>query len=321
VDSDVLIPNVFIYSVFAIGLLLHQSRAYGHKPLTADAINNSAGKSLIRAQILLCRANFSVGQIDGSPGVNFRHSVMGFQTAHSLPATGTMNKATWGALNTDQGPAIVPYRITLNDLTGPFQKVPEDMTEMAKLPRLGYESVDDELGERFHSSPQLLHKLNPNKHFDQPDTEIIVPNVETRPDVKAVSVVVSKSKGTVAALDGRGKILAQFPATTGSVHDPLPIGDWKVTTIRHDPEFYYNPDLFWDADPAQSKAKIAPGPRGPVGDIWIGISKEHYGIHGTGAPAAIGHTQSHGCIRLTNWDANELAKMVGPGTPVQLVED
>ena len=334
--SRVLIPDVSIFPLIVVAFtLLSNQRPRPHKApvhrlLDADAINDatrtplvtekSSGPAVIRAQILLSRANFSVGQIDGSPGINFRRAVMGFQSAHDIPVTGIINRGTWEALNIDPGPAIVPYRITPEDLAGPFEKIPDDMMEMAKLPKLGYTSVDDELGERFHSTPQLLHKLNPNKHFDQPETEIMVPNVETRQAAKAASVVVSKSAGTVSALDGQGKILAQFPATTGSDHDPLPIGDWKVTTIRHDPEFYYNPDLFWDADPAQSKAKIAAGPRGPVGNIWIGISKEHYGIHGTGVPAAIGHTQSHGCIRLTNWDALELAKMVGPGTPVHLEE-
>jgi lipoprotein-anchoring transpeptidase ErfK/SrfK len=125
---------------------------------------------------------------------------------------------------------------------------------------------------------------------------------------------------TVTALDANGKVLAQYPATIGSEHDPLPVGDWKVTSILHDPPFFYNPDLFWDADANHSKAKIAPGPNNPVGVVWIGLSKEHYGIHGAPIPSTIGHTQSHGCIRLTNWDATALAKMVAKGTPVHMKE-
>jgi len=316
--------------LLALTLALSQSKTHVHNLLDAAAINNasrtpvvtekSSDPAGVRAQILLCRANFSVGQIDGSPGINFRRAVMGFQSSHNIPVTGAIDRTTWEALNIDSGPALVPYRITAADVAGPFEKIPADMMEMAKLPKLDYESVDDELGERFHANPALLHKLNPNKHFDRADTEILVPNVETGLRAKAASVKVSKSEGTVTALDRKGNVIAQFPATTGSEHDPLPIGDWKVTTIRHNPDFYYNPDLFWDADPAQSKAKIPPGPRGPVGPVWIGISKEHYGIHGTAVPAAIGHTESHGCIRLTNWDALELAKMIAPGTPVILEE-
>jgi lipoprotein-anchoring transpeptidase ErfK/SrfK len=106
------------------------------------------------------------------------------------------------------------------------------------------------------------------------------------------------------------------PVTSGSEHDPLPIGQWKVTSINWMPPFNYNPDLFWDADPSHTKAQINPGPNNPVGVTWVDIDKEHYGIHGTPEPSKIGHTESHGCVRLTNWDAARLAALVAPGTPV-----
>jgi lipoprotein-anchoring transpeptidase ErfK/SrfK len=133
-------------------------------------------------------------------------------------------------------------------------------------------------------------------------------------------VLVSKSKSTVEALDADGKILALYPATLGSVHDPLPLGNWKVTHVARNPKFYYNPDLFWDASSADTKAVIQPGPRNPVGVIWIGLTKPHYGIHGTPDPSLIGHVQSHGCVRMTNWDASELGGMVTAGTPVLFKE-
>ena len=186
---------------------------------------------------------------------------------------------------------------------------------------MNYESIDAELGERFHSAPSLLHKLNPRKPFDQPDTEIWVPDVNMPVPLKAASVTVSKSMNTVTALDSDGKVLAKFPCTSGSDHDPLPLGEWKVKDVVYNPPFYYNPDLFWDADDAtQAKAKIAPGPRNPVGVVWIGITKAHYGLHGTPAPAVVGHAQSHGCVRMTNWDALELSKMVAARTPVYFKE-
>ena len=149
---------------------------------------------------------------------------------------------------------------------------------------------------------------------------IVVPAVVRAPAHRAARVVVSKSRRTVTAYGAGGALLAQYPATVGSEHDPLPIGDWKVTGIQHNPVFHYNPDLFWDADPKDQKAKIAAGPNNPVGVVWIGLTKEHYGIHGTPEPGKIGHTESHGCIRLTNWDADELSRMVSKGTPVVMKE-
>lgn len=277
---------------------------------------------VIRAQILLSRANFSVGEIDGSAGTNYRNAIKGFQTVHDLPATGFLNKATWAAVNADTAPVIVFYTITAKDIAGPFEKIPDDLMEQAKLPSLGYESLDDELGERFHSSPALLHRLNPNKPFDQPGTEIWVPSIDVTKLPRAASIIVSKSQNTVSPVDRAGKVLAQYPCTSGSDHDPLPIGEWRIKDIVDNPPFYYSPDLFWNAadDPTQSKATIPPGPRNPVGIVWIGITKLHYALHGTPAPSLVGHAQSHGCIRMTNWDALQLSKMIAVGIPVYCKE-
>jgi lipoprotein-anchoring transpeptidase ErfK/SrfK len=108
------------------------------------------------------------------------------------------------------------------------------------------------------------------------------------------------------------------PVTTGSSKDPLPIGDWKVTGVAWNPTFNYNPDLFWDADPAHAKAKIPAGPNNPVGVVWVDINKPHFGLHGTPEPSTVGRTESHGCIRLTNWDATKLGQLVSPGTKVTI---
>jgi lipoprotein-anchoring transpeptidase ErfK/SrfK len=194
--------------------------------------------------------------------------------------------------------------------------------EQATLEHLGYASPIEGLGEKFHASPKLLHRLNPRVDFSTAGGTIQVPNVHQEnvhqePSAPhAASVVVSKSRLTVQALDDARNVIADYPATVGSVHDPLPIGKWKVVHVTWNPVFYYNPDLFWDAPSADTKATIQPGPNNPVGVVWIGLTKEHYGIHGTPEPSLIGHVQSHGCIRLTNWDAAELAGMVGPGTAV-----
>jgi lipoprotein-anchoring transpeptidase ErfK/SrfK len=194
------------------------------------------------------------------------------------------------------------------------------MMEKAELPALGYSSGLEALSERFHTSPKLLSRLNPGSTFSRAGEEILVPSVRYAAPPKAAKVVVDDSDRTVSAWDAGDKLIAQYPATTGSEHDPLPLGSWKINGVSRNPSFHYNPDLFWDADESHAKAKIPAGPNNPVGVVWIELSKPHYGIHGTPEPATIGKTQSHGCIRLTNWDAAELAEMVAPGTPALLQE-
>ena len=136
----------------------------------------------------------------------------------------------------------------------------------------------------------------------------------------AAKVVVDKSDRNVRVFDAQGRLIAQFPASIGSEHDPLPLGEWQIKGVARLPPFHYSPELFWDAADGDTKTKLPPGPNGPVGVVWIDLSKDHYGIHGTSEPEMIGRTQSHGCIRLTNWDAAKLAQMVRPGTPA-ILED
>ncbi len=281
---------------------------------------HAKGSAVVRAQILLDRAHFSCGEIDGNYGSNLEKTVAAFQRARSLPVTGVVGPETWVVLNRDPGPALWTYVITPEDLAGPFVTVPADLMEQAKLPSLGYESPLEGLGEKFHSNPNLLKTLNPDSRFDKEGEPILAPNVIMTPPGHAASVAVSKSDSSVTAFDAEGKMLSYYVATIGSEHDPLPIGDWKINGVSHNPVFHYDPGLFWNANPADQKAEILPGPRNPVGVVWIDLSKEHYGIHGTPAPQKVGHAESHGCIRLTNWDASELSHMVKPGTPAILQE-
>jgi lipoprotein-anchoring transpeptidase ErfK/SrfK len=286
------------------------------------SVKISRATDVLRAQILLDRAAFSPGEIDGAYGPNLRSALRGFQTAHQLPASGVLGPETWEALNADTEPVLIPYEISAEDVAGPFEEIPTSIEEQAALKSLGYQSPLELLSEKFHVSPKVMKLLNKGKAFDRAGEVLLVPNVAmpAEPGRKAASILVRKSDMTVSALDEQGMVIAQFPASAGSVHDPLPIGKWKINGVARNPVFHYNPALFWDAEPQNAAARIAPGPNNPVGVVWIDLSKPHYGIHGTPEPSEVGHVQSHGCIRLTNWDAMRLAGLVRPGMPAVLTE-
>ena len=286
----------------------------------AAAQPTPAPENALQLQVMLDRAGFSPGAIDGRVGMNTKKALDAYQKA--------------GNAGVPSQEPLTAYTITPDDAAGPFiDRVPTDMMEMGKLPALGYTSIAEELAERFHTTPAFLQHLNPGAQFNA-GQQIQVPNVApmTLPQtpkqpqdaapVPKPDVVVTVSKTTSAAIvtDKSGKVIFYAPVTTGSEHDPLPIGVWKVNGVQFNPPFHYNPDLFWDAETSQSKATIPPGPNNPVGVVWIDISKPHYGLHGTPEPTMIGRTQSHGCVRLTNWDALRLAALVKPGTPVEFKE-
>ena len=275
----------------------------------------ASGSSVLRLQILLDRAHFSPGEIDGRYGGNTRRAVAAFNGTHRLNGGETTGAKTWAALNQDEAPAVVRYVVTREDVAGPFEKLPSDTAEKAKLAALGFESPIEGLGEKFHSSPRLLRALNRGAAFDEAGVEIQVPNVDRPALAKGhgASVRVSESDHSVVALGPDGSVLARYPATVGSRHDPLPLGSWKINGVSWNPSFAYDPDLFWDSEPGDGKARLPPGPNNPVGVVWIDLSKPHYGIHGAPEPSGIGASTSHGCIRLTNWDALELGHLVSPG--------
>jgi len=321
-------------SVLALVALLAQVGAPA--PAAVQPTPDPAEQAIFATQVALDRAGFSPGVIDGKRGSNTNRAMTAFREQHGRDAE-------------PLGAALVPYQITPEDAAGPFtETIPADLVEQSKLPALGYRSVAEALGERFHTTPEVLTRINPTAAFSAGDT-ILVPNVEPfvvppptppggsevagssgardRPtgttgpaDPVPVVVRVSRSSGSVTAADPDGSVIFFAPVTTGSERDPLPLGDWKVNAVQYNPPFRYNPALFWDADPSHTKALIPPGPNGPVGLVWIDISKDHYGLHGSPEPAQIGRTESHGCVRLTNWDAIRLAALVRPGTRVLFIE-
>jgi lipoprotein-anchoring transpeptidase ErfK/SrfK len=279
-----------------------------------------SGARVIRAQILLGCARFSPGEIDGHYGGDLGIAIKGYQENHGLAVTGVIDAEMWRLLDAHPGPLLITYTITAADEKGPFEPIPKNVIEQAKLKWMGWESPQEELGEKFHMSPQLLAQLNPGKKLDTAGEQITVVNVRLAPFRRASRVVVSKSKRTVTAFGVGDTVLAQYPATIGDSHDSLPIGSWKILSIIRDPWFYWDPVHYWNVDPERATEKLAPGPNNPVGVVWMGLSKAHYGIHGTPDPGHVRHEESYGCIRLTNWDANDLSHMVVVGTPAILEE-
>lgn len=283
-------------------------------------------------QILLDRAGFSVGQIDGRQGGNTQKAISAFQQSQGLPVTGELDAGTQARLNeVTGGQPWTNHTITEEDTSGPFlEELPATMHAKSQLSYLGYTSVYAKMGEKFHINAGLLRGYNPGIAFEAGQT-IVVPNVvpmELSRTGKAVAgqgwgdytIVASKNERILQLVDGQNRILFHAPVTIGGKNDPLPLGRWKVEGVDRNPSYHYNPKLFWDADTSDTECILPAGPNNPVGVVWINLNREHVGIHGTPSPGKIGYAVSHGCVRLTNWDVLRLASLVGAGTNVVFKE-
>ena len=279
---------------------------------------------ILKAQILLDRARFSPGMIEGRFSDNAAKAIRAFQTANGLSSDGKLTPETWDRLTaTSTNPVVVSYELTRKDVSGPFTKrIPARMEKMARLRTLGYHNVTEKLAERFHISEQLLRRLNPGIGFMKAGTKLLVPDVDRgESPARIAGIEVDKGARLVRILDPSGKSLAVFPASIGSAEKPAPSGEAEVKRVARNPTYHYDPNFAFKGVKAKRPFTIAAGPNNPVGSVWIDLSIESYGIHGTPEPGKIGATFSHGCIRLTNWDAEDLASMVQKGTKVSFKDE
>jgi lipoprotein-anchoring transpeptidase ErfK/SrfK len=288
---------------------------------SAPPISKKASEDITKLQVLLDRGGASPGVIDGHDGSNVRKALLAYEelTGETLPIGNSA--ALDAALAATGGPALVDYTITAEDVAAPMvASVPEDYGEKAKLDHLSYTSVTEMFGERFHMDENYLIALNPEANFNRPGTIIRVANVGQNVSKQVDRIVADKGRKQVRAYDAQGNLVAAYPTTIGSGDTPSPSGTHKVARIAFDPEYTYNPKINFKQGENDKILRIPPGPNGPVGTIWIALDKPTYGIHGTPEPSKIGKTESHGCVRLTNWDAAELAKIVKPGVFVQFID-
>jgi lipoprotein-anchoring transpeptidase ErfK/SrfK len=292
---------------------------------SASEISALKPELLVKVQILLSRAHFSPGEIDGKPGSNFSKALAAFASERGLQTDDRLTDDVWRELTSGSAdPVLIEYTITDADVRGPFAaKIPARLEAMKHLPALSYVNPRELLAEKFHVSEALLGALNPGKKFDSAGVgdRIVVPNVAQAKLGKIARIEVNKTDQTLRAFGPDGKLVAFYPVTAGSSEKPAPSGQLKITIAKKNPIYRYNPEYKFKGVHAKRPFTIQAGPNSPVGLVWIGLSGEGYGVHGTPDPSKIGKTESHGCIRLTNWDALELADAVGKGLPVDFIGD
>lgn len=302
--------------------------AINDAPVVVPVRGDVEGPSVLRTQILLDRNRFSVAAIDGRWGKNSAIAVYWFQQTKGLTPTGDVDEQTFRALMDGAGalPLMREYTVAAEDVKGPFKKIPEDVYDQEKLDCLCYETPLEALAEKFHVTQDLLQQLNPSVKPEAiaAGQKLWVPNTrEAAPenagkDIQRITVSVKGSY--LHGLDAAGNVVFHAPTTLGSKYDPSPNETVKLVKTAHDPHFHYQPTLFHEVPDSDPEANLKPGPNSPVGVVWMALSKKHFGIHGTNDPESIGYAASHGCVRLANWDAREVAYRAPEGIQVAFID-
>ena len=284
----------------------------------AGALPEDQSAITAKVQTLLDRANVSPGVIDGWWGGMTETAIRDFEMREGLPVDGQMDGDVWAALaGVMDEPVTQRYTIAEEDadVVGP---IPEDYSEKAEYERLAYQRTTEKIAEKFHMDEEFLRQLNPGAGF-QPGETITVMAPGQPADATVTDIRIEKASQRLYAMDDTGRVVASYPVTIGSQETPSPSGTIEVTSITPDPWYNYDPETFVQGDNHQ-KLSLPPGPNNPVGVVWIALDKPGYGIHGTPEPSRLFVGASHGCVRMTNWDAEALAEMVEEGTTVEFVE-